>query len=390
MKIILILAVITAVLADKVTKEYVHSNNEFAINLLGEVGKDHRKNVVFSALSAETILGLVSLGAKGDTAAELKKVLQLPSADEKIKSEFNNVQTEIEQAKSIEIHSANQVYLADGFQVESEFLKTATEVFRAGVQNVDFNNSADAAAKINAWVEEKTQQKIKNLIKVEQLNQLTRMVLVNALYFSGRWESPFDLHDTKKGDFHVSKDETVQVDVMQVTANLLVHKMNKYNVTFLRLPYSGTNDRAVLTIAVPHDIDALEHTHKHLKSSVLEMKYKREYVKLFLPKFRVETTLDLKEILKNMGITTLFSKPDLSGITKEDVNVAAITQKVFVDVNEHGTEAAAATAAISNTRILSEPKAIAGEYHIDRPFFFSVQYDNVALITGRVINPLLG
>ncbi|KAL3276845.1 hypothetical protein HHI36_012208 [Cryptolaemus montrouzieri] len=388
LKILAILLMLTGVLGEKVSKEYVRRNNEFAIDVLGELNKGHKKNVLFSAFSPEIILGLMSQGAKGNTAAEIKKVVHLPSSDEEIRSDFNSVLGEVEKAKNVEIVMADQVYLAEGFKVEDEFLKTASDIFRAGVQNVNFSNSEKAVNDINAWVEEKTKNKIKNLITDDQITELTRMVLVNALYFKGNWLNPFKPENTTKKDFHISKTEKVQVDTMELDASLFVHKQDKHNMTFLKMPFRGTNNRATMTIILTDEIDALEQAYENLKPAILEQSYKRQEMKIFVPKFKVEATVDFKPLLKNLGMNELFTKPDLSGITKEAVKVDTITQKVFMDVTEYGTEAAAATAAISVARTLDLPPVPKAAYHVDRPFFFCLQYDEVILLAGRLVNPI--
>ncbi|KAL3276842.1 hypothetical protein HHI36_012205 [Cryptolaemus montrouzieri] len=174
MKFLTILLVITGVLGGELTKDYAQFNNHFSLDFFEKLVKGPSKNFVFSAFSQETILGLLSLGARGNSAAELKKVLHLPSSDDQIKSEFNNIYSELEQAQHVQISTANQIYLADGFKVEDEFLKTATDVFRAGVQNINFKNSEKAVAEMNEWVAGKTNNKIKNLITKDQISDITK------------------------------------------------------------------------------------------------------------------------------------------------------------------------------------------------------------------------
>ncbi|KAL3276843.1 hypothetical protein HHI36_012206 [Cryptolaemus montrouzieri] len=176
---------------------------------------------------------------------------------------------------------------------------------------------------------------------------------------------------------------------MKLSANLFVHKMDKYNITFIRMPFAGSQNKATLSIAFPHSLDDLDHAYENLRSGAVELNYTRESIKLFLPKFRIESSIDLQPILKDLGISEIFDKPDLSGVTKEPVKVDSVTQNVYIDVHERGAEAAVSTTALLSGRILSTSKAITTEYHVDRPFFFCVQYNEVVLLAGRVINPLL-
>ncbi|KAL3276848.1 hypothetical protein HHI36_012211 [Cryptolaemus montrouzieri] len=386
MRFFYIFLLVSAVSCGKIPKEYARAMNELAVDLCKEF-MGQRNNVVYSPYSLETILGLLTIGAKGDTADELKKLLQLRSPDETLKSEFKFMQTEINGLDDVTMTSANKIYLGENFKIESDFLKTATEDFDAGVQNIDFKNTKDAVNEINSWVGNKTHNKIQNLLSEDKLDDDTRMVLVNAFYFKGEWQHPFKVLDTEKKNFHISKNETVKVDTMKVTATMFVHHVHEHKVTFLRLPYRGGNGKIFLTIVLSHDIDVLHHMQAHLKRTIPKFNFTAEHMTVYLPKFRVEANLDLKPTLKKMGITKLFSTPNLSGITKESVAVDAVTQKVFINVDEQGTEAAAATAAEAVPCSDDLPDPTIPVYKVDRPFFFCLQYDDLPIITGSITDP---
>ncbi|KAL3276847.1 hypothetical protein HHI36_012210 [Cryptolaemus montrouzieri] len=386
MRFLYIFLLVTAVSCGKIPKEYARAMNELAVDLCKEY-MAHGNNFVFSAYSLETILGLLTVGAKGDTADEIRKLLQLRSPDETLKSEFKLMQTELNGLEDVTMASANKIYLGENFKIESDFLKTATEDFDAGVQNIDFKNKKEAVNVINSWVENKTHNKIQNLLSEDKLDEATRMVLVNAFYFKGEWRHPFKIVDTEKKNFHVAKNETVKVDTMKVTATMYVHHSHEHKVTFLRLPYRGGNGKTFLTIVLSHDIDVLHHMQAHLKRTIPKFNFTAEHMTVYLPKFRVEATLDLKPTLEKMGITKLFSAPDLSGITKESVAVDAVSQKVFINVDEEGTEAAAATAAQTVPYSSDVTLADVPVYHVDRPFFYCLQYDDLPIITGAIMDP---
>ncbi|XP_044756162.1 antichymotrypsin-2-like isoform X2 [Coccinella septempunctata] len=384
--LLLLTIVVTNGMEDLALKEVAKGNNEFSARLYKELIKTNNGNLIVSPLSIETILALTSLGAKGETATELQKGLNLPSDPQQIKDQYKLLQTYMINGRFVTLNSANKIYIENGFGIAPEFLEVATNDFGSGVENVNFGETDKTSSKINKWVEDRTNGKIKNLISPDLLNELTRIVLVNALYFKGQWLHPFKAEDTKPLDFHKSKDETIQVDTMQTTGFLRLAEDETLGATFVELPYRGTP--AVLSIVMPNEIGGLDSLESNLHALLRFQNFTKENIKLFLPKFKVETSLNLVETLQNLGVKKIFNRDaDLSGISlQEGLIVSNVVQKVFMDVDEKGTEAAASTAVISMARSAGFGRLVRRTIKIDRPFLFFLKLNEVVLFGGRINN----
>ncbi|KAK9874816.1 hypothetical protein WA026_005624 [Henosepilachna vigintioctopunctata] len=335
-----------------ITKEFVLKNNDFGIRLYKALSKEAKGNLVFSSHTTRLILALVSLGASGQTANQLKS-----------------------------IKTASRVYLAEGLAVDPKFSKIATEYFNSGIENVDFKSSKKTADYINSWVEERTNNKIKNLIDGKRLNEHTRLILVNALYFEGKWKNSFSVKDTKVADFFVSKHESVKIPMMETTEHILVFRNDEMKVTGLMLPYE--NPKVMFCMFLPDEFDGLPQVEEKAEELWKVRNFTKQYIKLYLPKFRLESTLDMIPALKDIGIENLFSKTDLTGITREPVLVSSVNQKVYVEVNEHGTGANSGTAGDGEKGVLPKPNESVMVLKADHAFGFTILYEGVSLIVGR-------
>ncbi|KAK9874814.1 hypothetical protein WA026_005622 [Henosepilachna vigintioctopunctata] len=359
--------------------------NEFNVELFEHLLKDSKPNMVYSAFSLHKVLAMISLGAKGETAVEIKKALRLDDGtDQEIKDGYKAFSDEIKEAKHLTMETAIKAYVAEGLSIVPEMEKIATHYFDSGVEHVNFNKPEETAAKINTWVEKETHHKIKNLIDKDNIDPLTRFILANTFYFKGDFKHPFDVLATKKDDFHNSKTETVKVDMMKLKASVLTAVDSNIGVRIVSLPYR--NKAAELVILLPDDFDktdAMEHSiTKIWKGKNLT----QEYIEVHLPKFRVESSLDMIPPLKEMGVSKLFSRPDLSGMINAPpgIFVETIKQKTFVDVNEFGTEAAAATSVEGVIRSEHIPRETPLVIKVNRPFVFGILYDGVCLMAGKI------
>ncbi|KAK9874809.1 hypothetical protein WA026_005617 [Henosepilachna vigintioctopunctata] len=364
--------------------ESIHDDlNHMSLNMYNELAKKHKghvKNFVYSPYPVADILGLLSIGARGETASQIKSVLTMNLTDEKIGKEFKVLGKSLRSSDKISIQTAEKMYVAEGLVIEPEFVKVAHDSFDAGVENINFADSKAATKSINSWVEKQTNNKIKNIIPENTLDDLTRLVLVNTLYFKGNWEHPFKLSATSKAKFHNTKSESVDVDMMKLSATLQIGKDDSFGVSILRLPYE--DDKAELLIILPNEIERFKPIENQLEKLWDIQNYTSTRVSVFLPRFRVESTMNLIPLLKNMGIKLLFEGADLKGITKEPIGVSAFQQKAFIDVDEFGTEAGAAAAAIADNRaVLEEPSEV---FRVDHPFMFTLMYDGLEIMSGRV------
>ncbi|XP_063393784.1 antichymotrypsin-2-like isoform X1 [Cydia fagiglandana] len=326
---------------------------KFSMQFCNELDKS--KSVVSSPLSAEILLALLSLGSSEPALPELLGAIGFQDTDA-IRSSFSLVSSRLKSIKGVTLDVANRVYLQQGHELDSKLKDDAVKVFDAALEPMDFSNGAAAAKLINDWVESKTNNKIKDLISEDSLNALTRLVLVNALYFKGKWKHQFKPHNTMDKPFYVKKDTTVDVPMMYIEEQFRYGESEKLNSQLLEMPYEG--DEASMVIVLPKDIEGLDAVLKQLTSGVDLVQELNSMistkVQVTIPKFKIETEIDLKELLPKLGIKAIFDEKN-SGLTKildstEPLYVSKAIQKAFIEVNEEGAEAAAATVGVIRTR----------------------------------------
>lgn len=343
-------------------------------------------NLFFSPISIEAVLSLVHAGAANNTAAEIQKAIYLSKNVKDNAKHFNALAKEIEAANNdVTLKFVNAIYPDTSFTIKPDYLSLVKNDYKAEINQADFLNNADGATKeINQWVSKQTNEKIKELFSPGSIQADTRLVLLNAIYFKGNWKNKFPVSSTKKGVFHLNQKETQEIDFMTVKAEFKVLQLD--DCTIVQLPYQG--DSVNMILVVPKEIEGLRNVElEHIGtdfSKLLENTRKREII-LTMPKFKLEQTLDLKDILVKMGINDLFSHAcDLSGITAEPVFASKAIQKAFIEVNEEGSEAAAATALKIAMRSMPMPPR---EIIVNVPFHFVIQSDNIPLFSGRLQVP---
>jgi len=256
---------------------------------------------------------------------------------------------------------------------------------------VDFAENEKAARTINDWVKAQTRDKITDLIPADSLNAMTRLVLVNAVYFKADWEAQFEKDYTGPEEFWVAESDSKEVQMMSLNG----HKMNfarldELDCSMVELPYKG--ERIVMQIILPKQrtgVFQLENKLAEVDLQTLFSEKKRNVkVDLSLPRFKLSHSLALSDSLKQMGMADMFSgKADLSGITgNRDLYVSSVVQKVFVEVNEEGSEAAAATGVMVMMRSMPAPNQ---QFLVDHPFIFIIRdkLTGMILFQGRVVDP---
>ncbi|KAF5285396.1 hypothetical protein FQA39_LY16650 [Lamprigera yunnana] len=334
--------------------------------------KTNSGNFLVCPLSIDVVLALVHAGARGNTAKQLSTGLHLPECHS--------------EREGYSLNSANKIYLQDNFKISDDFKSVAVNVFNSDIQNVNFKKNEEAANEINKWVEEQTEDKIRDLINKDDLSEDTRAVLVNALYFNGTWVHQFPKYATTQRPFHSTKDKAVNIDMMENTDYFGYYEDDTLKAKFLEMPYIGSD--IFMTIVLPNDIEGLAELEDNLPAVLTEPKYTMERVHVQIPKFKIESTIELIPILKQLGIEDLFDdRSDLTGIgaNKESLAVSKVVQKAFIEVQEAGTTAAAATAVEIVDRSGSSYYSTT-TFWADRPFIFYVRFTNnsVPLFIGRV------
>uniref|UniRef100_A0A672STZ5 Leukocyte elastase inhibitor n=1 Tax=Sinocyclocheilus grahami TaxID=75366 RepID=A0A672STZ5_SINGR len=380
------------------------ANTQFSLNLFKKIsGGNTSKNVFYSPISITSALAMVLLGAKGNTAAQMFKVISHMSPhvkEDQIHSSFNKLMSELKKPGAPYVLSlANRLYGEQSYQFVEVRLKannSSNTLFcsEAKLEEVDFKKKSEAArVDINKWVEKKTQGKIKDLLPQGSVDTMTRLVLVNAIYFKGNWEKKFPKEATSDGQFKLNKTQSKPVKMMNQKAEFPLALIPEMNSQVLELPYVGKN--LSMLIILPEEIEdettglqKLEKalTYEKLMEWTKPSKMRRQEVQVSLPRFKMEETYDMKSLLISMGMEDVFDgqKVNLSGMSpNNDLVVSKVIHKAFVEVNEEGTEAAAATGAVIAIR------SFAQMFIADHPFLFFIRHNpsNSILFYGHFCSP---
>jgi serpin B len=379
------------------------ANNAFAADLYGRLAATEG-NLFFSPNSIETALTMTYAGARGNTADEMAKVLHLSAigADAgnpaELHKTFGAFLRDLNapngpdgKPRGYQLSVANALWGQKGHNFLQDFLGLVNTSYGAALTDLDFANNAEAArVTINTWVEKQTQQKIQNLIAKGVLDGRTRLVLTNAIYFKGDWTSQFKKDATKDARFNVTADKTVTAPMMNRTGDYAYAEDAALQV--LKMPYVG--NEVSMVVLLPKRVDGLADLQKRLTAENLEMwgrGNRSQKVVLTMPKFKLTAQFELAKTLAAMGMTDAFSggKADFSGIDGQHyLYISNVIHKAYVDVNEEGTEAAAATAIGMRTMGAAlPPRQIV--FKADHPFLFLIRHEKsgAILFMGRVSTP---
>ncbi len=372
-------------------------DNQFALDLYAQL-RGQQGNLFFSPYSISTALAMTRAGARGDTAAEMDKVMHFALPQDKLNPAFGALIHQVNgdpanTKRGYQLNTANALWAQKGYEFKPEFLKITKDDYEAGLNEVDFKTAAEQARQtINAWVEKQTRDKIKDLLHQGDLTGDTRLVLTNAIYFKGEWASQFKKDRTKDAPFHLTADKSKDVPLMHQTGEYGYLDGGSFQA--LEMPYGG-NDLSMVVL-LPKKIDGLADLEKELTADKLAGwvgKLYRQKVIVSLPKFKTEQRVSLKQTLSDMGMKLAFldDKADLSGVAGEphDLHISDVIHKAFIDVNEEGTEAAAATAvAVATASAVRVPEPTP-EFRADHPFLFLIRdtRNDSILFLGRLAEP---
>ncbi|XP_041976274.1 alaserpin-like isoform X1 [Aricia agestis] len=386
LRLLLLCTVAVATMAEE-SELLTTATNQFTARMFSEIVKEKPdQSVVLSAFSVMPPLAQLALASVGESHDELLSNIGMPN-DNVTKSTFSQLNSRLRSSKDIDLRMASKIYVAQNYELNSDFAVVSRDVFNSEVKNIDFVKNTESAAEINSWVEDQTNHRIKDLVDPSSLGGDTEAVLVNAIYFKGTWKYPFTKEATKEDDFHVSKDKTVKVQMMYNKEDYKYAESEELNAQVIEIPYNG--DEASMLIVLPKEVDGIKQLEEKLKDpSILEAVTKKMHereVELYLPKFKIETTTNLKEILSNMNIKKLFSgaaRLDNLLKGKSGLYVSDAIQKAFIEVNEEGAEAAAANVfGIVATSLIINPVPTP-VFKADRPFFFAIKVKGLTLFNG--------
>ena len=367
------------------------ATNEFGIDLYRKLSAESSDNIFFSPFSIETALAMTYAGARGTTAAEMEKVLHLDGAQEATHSAFKDFIAGINSQgkEGCKLSTANALWGQKGHEFLKGFVDLTKEDYGAGLQLVDFGRSEEARKLINDWVSENTERKIQGLIPAGILTRDTRLVLTNAVYFKGAWVSQFDESATADKPFTLLSGEKVSVPMMSQTKDFRYAEGAGFSV--LDMPYKGCD--IAMTIFLPVDPAGVSDFESTLSVDEIEgcvTRLEMRKVIVAIPKARMTQEFSLADTLAAMGMKTAFSDgADFSGMDgKKDLSISAVLHKSFVDIDERGTEAAAATGVVvgvTSMPVAEEPK----RFIADHPFVFLIRDTKTGAIIfiGRMMDP---
>jgi serpin B len=379
----------------KPQKEAAAAVNGFAADLYARLAGTEPGALFLSPFSIESALAMTSAGARGKTLEEMEKVLHLPkdphAAFGALINRLNGGAEEKE--RSYQLSVANAIWAQKGFPWKKEFIALTREHYGAGLTEVDFTESEAARKRINEWVERQTKQKIKNLIGPGAITRFTRMVLANAIYFKSTWQYRFDKKLTKDAPF--TRDDGTKAEVPMMTQRANLNYGETYvggrcgtPVQILELPY--TDRELSMRVFLPEKSGGVEQLALALAQKELaEPDLIPTEVNVFLPRFKAESGFSLKPVLRDMGMKAAFDDADFTGMSPKgkDLFISEVIHKAFVDVDEAGTEAAAATGVIIReiVRAPMQPKV----FRADRPFLFTIRENatGTVLFQGRYSGP---
>ncbi len=367
------------------------SGNAFALDLYAQL-QAQEGNLFFSPYSLSTALAMTYAGAAGNTATEMERVLHFRLPRERLHPGFASLRKEVEgagDAKGCELTVANALWGQKGFTLLPAFLDLLKADYGAPIEQVDFAGATEAARKrINDWAAEETRGKVKDLIAPRVLDpRSTLLVLTDAIYFKGAWLHPFDKAATTQAPFWTSPEESTPAPMMSQAGQFGYGESGLCQV--LELPYAG---RAFsMVVLLPRRRDGLPELERALAPEALarwtgDLQERR--VAVTLPKLKLGQEFRLDQVLQKMGMVHAFSDADFSNMTgRRDLSLSAVVHKAVVDVNEEGTEAAAASAVIMGRA--AAPSAPPVEFRADHPFLFLIRHRQSASVffMGRLVRP---
>jgi serine protease inhibitor len=369
----------------------VEGDNAFAVALYGQL-RNQSGNLFFSPESISTALAMAYAGARGGTASEMATTLHFTLPPRQLHPAMGVLLHDLNAThEGYQLSIANALWAQRGYNFLSEFLQLLNNDYGAGLNQVDFKGSTEAARlTINQWVEQKTANKIKDLLPPGALKPSTRLVLTNAIYFKGNWLTQFDKAQTKDEDFHLSPAQAKRAPLMHREGSF--NYFNGGTFQILEIPYQS-NELSMI-VFLPNDPSGLAALEQSLTPSNTQQWLRQlgpvSKVIVTMPKFKTTQQFELGGTLAAMGMPQAFSAgADFSGMTgNRDFFISAVIHKAYIDVNEEGTEAAAATAVTMRAMAARMPPP-APVFRADHPFVFLIRdiRSNSILFMGRLADP---
>ncbi len=372
----------------------VKSSNAFAVDLYRQLHAQPG-NLFFSPESISTAFAMAYAGARGQTAAEMQSVFHFTLPPARLHPAMGALLTQMNAPhKDYELRVADALWAQQDASFLASYLKLTKDNYGAGFHRVNFKAAPEAVRDtINQWVEQQTNNKIQNLIGPGVLTPTTRLVLTNAIYFKGNWQDQFEKADTQSEEFHLSPSQFVMASLMHRTGSYSYYDGGTFQA--LELPYAGGD--LAMVVLLPKDVGGLPTLERSFTAASagdwLQKLTPADKVILTFPRFTMTQQFELSSALSTMGMAQAFgSSADFSGMTgKPDFTISAAIHKAYIDVNEQGTEAAAATAVVMRALAahvpFDAPPPIV--FRADHPFLFLIRDTKTGaiLFMGRITDP---
>jgi serpin B len=373
----------------------VQGNNAFALALF-EVLRSEKGNLFFSPYSISAALGMTYAGARGETELQMAKALHFALPQASLHPSFQALAAELAKrgegakasdGKGFRLNIVNALWGQEGYDFLQSYLDLLSTYYGAGMERVDYSQPDKARTRINDWVSKETEERIQDLIPDGGVNELTRLVLTNAIYFNAAWATQFDDADTAGGPFTLLDGSQLTVPMMNLTESFNYAVSDGYLA--VELPYDGREMSMMILLPEHGRLDVYERPLSGETLDKLVAGMAPQQVKLTMPKFEFDAQFSLRDTLAEMGMPAAFSADaDLTGMAaKRELFISDVFHKAFVKVDENGTEAAAATAVVVGLTAFNPVEPI--EVKVDRPFLFLIRdiKTGAILFLGRVVDP---
>lgn len=372
-------------------------NRSFALGLFQQL-RGREGNLFFSPHSISVALAMTYAGARGATQQQMQQAMRFNLPAGSLHPAFNALQLELakrekdkndDQQTHFKLSVVNALWGQSGYTFLPDFLDNLAQNYAAGIRLLDYKSDPDAARKvINDWVAQQTADKIKDLIPQPAIDRSTILVLTNAIYFNAPWLNPFQESQTAPGPFTLLNGSHVNVALMHISRSYSY--AHKDGLSAIELPYAGGQVAMVVLVPDAGKFNEIEQGFSAAQWDAIRKELKTAQVNLALPKFKFSAEFKLNDPLVKMGMVDAFdvNKADFSGMDgSRSLFISSVLHKAFINLDEKGTEAAAATAVVVG--LTSMPAEVV-ELKIDRPFLFLIQDKPTGeiLFMGRVVNPL--
>ncbi len=388
MKRILLATLVSIILFSAQAQDIIESNNRFTFDIYKLLSKTD-KNLIFSPASITSAIAMTYVGAKSNTFDEISNTFYFNKNISEFNKTYNKLVENYSDKKStVSLFNANSLWIQKGLKLNTEFLENNKKYYLSSANFTDFiSNPEKSRITINDWVGKNTNNKINDLIKPSAIDNSTRLVLVNALYFKGAWLTKFKKGNNTNDDFQIGRKEFVKTAFMNNSFSSWYYE-DKY-CEIIDIPYS--DEQISLLVILPKSYKKLKKVEKKLNYNYylnyIDNKSKKR-IKLSFPKYNIESEFDLNTSLKQLGIKEAFTmSADFSGITgNEKLYISKVVHKATIELDEEGTEAAAATAVFMRKTSINVDEV---SFKANRPFIYMIrnQKTNTIYFVGKVLNP---